>query len=85
MPRILNVKPVNLPDTPIPTTSTSKNVGIDMDMSVERKIGGTVLIPSSRLAQGPASSSPEGEGVGRLMKYRFTGKVDTRQLSSPQL
>ena len=40
--------------------------------------GGTVLIPSSDLAP---SSSP---GAGGLMKYRFTGKVDTRQMSSPR-
>jgi len=42
--------------------------------------GGTILIPSSDLAA-PASSSP---GAGGLMKYRFTGKVDTRQMSSPR-
>jgi hypothetical protein len=41
--------------------------------------GGTVLIPSSDLAA--PSSSP---GAGGLMKYRFTGKVDTRQMSSPR-
>ena len=41
--------------------------------------GGTVLIPSSDLAA--PSSSP---GAGGLMKFRFNGKVDTRQMSSPR-
>lgn len=95
MPRILHVKPVNIPDTPDPARSKPVE-------HPERKIGGTVLIPSSDLAtatpamvpssdppvvcsSSPMSSGSSGEGVGRLMKYKFTGKVDTRQMSSSQL
>jgi hypothetical protein len=72
MPRILSVKPTNIPNTAVPAVSTHRL--------------STGIIPSSDLAMAaPApSSSPEGNGIGGLMKYKFTGKVDTRQLSSPR-
>jgi hypothetical protein len=72
MPRILSVKPTNIPNTPVPDLTTHK-----MSMGI---------IPSSNLAMAaPAPSSSPEAGIGGLMKYKFTGKVDTRQLSSPRL
>lgn len=57
----------------------STNVPATPVAPIPKVSGGTVLIPSSDLAA--PSSSP---GTGGLMKYRFTGKVDTRQMSSPR-
>lgn len=70
MPRVLNIQSNNIPTTPAPPAP-------------KVSVGGTILIPSSDLAA-PSSSPGPGSGAEGLGKYRFTGKVDTRQMSSPR-
>lgn len=91
-PRILGLKPANIPEPAIKDDTSMKGTN---EAAKTIKRSGPTLIPSSNLAGdrvgvgagAQRSSSPisDGSSSSSLARFRFASKINTRQLSSPSL